>query len=163
VASQEAAAAYEVLTATGSTAAEVTASQQTLNAIIRPSITRLSDYLLADDALTTTLVNQYHSYQLQMRRNLAAGLAVEATRQLMISVSMNLGLYAAQRFAESSLGLTSAQRVCCDQFPGRGGAATGKFDLVYDTGDRIVILEAKGGKSYLNPAARAVAGRKIVI
>jgi len=60
----------------------------------------------------------------------------------------------------------SAHHICCDGVPRAGGAATGVFDDVFDPldgTDRVIILEAKGGLSYKNPASRFAAGRKVTL
>ena len=86
----------------------------------------------------------------------------------MVNASTDLGLYAATSYAEGTLGLRQAQRVCCDGAT-RGGAAAGKFDEVYlvrnaqGEVERIVIIEAKGGKRYVNPISKWGVGRKIVV
>jgi hypothetical protein len=59
----------------------------------------------------------------------------------------------------SELNLAGAVKICCAG-PQIGGGATGRFDRVYRIGNRYVIIEAKGGKQFVNPAA-ASAGRRV--
>jgi len=76
----------------------------------------------------------------------------------MVEASAKLGDTAAREFAEIVLGLDPNSRVCCAG-PLSGGAATGQFDIVYESPEKFTVLEAKGGKRYAS--IRGLSGRRI--
>ncbi|RPH58217.1 MAG: hypothetical protein EHM89_12745, partial [Acidobacteria bacterium] len=56
-----------------------------------------------------------------------------------------------------------ADPICCGP-PDVGGGATGTFDRVFQTSDgRVIVVEAKGGRRYVNPLSPCGVGRQIEV
>jgi hypothetical protein len=124
-------------------------------------LTKLDNYLLKTGPETHSLVDTYRGLQSQFEQTLLDSQKAKISND-MGNVSAELGLLASRRFAEERLGLTADMRICCDGAIA-GGGATGKFDEVYLSGDRVIIIEAKGGQSYRNPLGSNAGGRKVIV
>jgi hypothetical protein len=148
-------------------AAEVASSR-----VVTPGMIRLADFLLTDMPQAAAFATEYRAAQTAGRAAWSSEFLRQAVMDQMINASTNLGVWVAESFAEAplgskGLGLARTQRVCCDGAQ-RGGAAARKFDSVYLVRDaqgnveKVVILEAKGGKRYVNPLSRWGVGRKVL-
>jgi hypothetical protein len=134
-----------------------------------PKLTRIGDQpLVASGSEIRALASEYRQAQREIRLYKTVGLKnqVKAAHKRMVEISNRLGSAAAREVAaahpEPSIP-PGARPICCTQFAQLGGGATGPFDFVYEAANgRYVVIEAKGGVSYLNPKAWRNAGRRIV-
>jgi hypothetical protein len=137
--------------------------------VIPATAQRLDDLVLpTTSARATDLAKGYRAAQLRTRL-VSPNLANSAMQQV-VSFSADLGVWATeQAVAHPQIQLgAGAQPVCCAG-ANMGGAATGQFDRVYVVKNvdgslqRVVIIEAKGGKRLFNPLAARSVGRRVTI
>jgi hypothetical protein len=122
----------------------------------------------AQTASLQTDANRYEQLQVAERNAKVKGDKATANKLLgeRTTVSRDLGIKGADFVAENHFNLPQQGyvKICCSG-PTSGGGATGVFDDVWwnAADNKVVILEAKGGKTYYSVASKRGAGRSLTI